>query len=185
MGMFDTIYMDGKCPNCGTVEERDFQTKDLENCLTSYKIGDDLSKFNIECVEAIATCHNEECAFLGNIEDILNQGTPSGFDFMWSCKIKLDNNKCITNEICDIKILRKIPDNWEDIIKYRFGDYWNFLLEKYKGDKKLAVDRFGHSKNRRRFIVMIRKMDYERLTYSDSVELLYNEEYRKKRKRKN
>ena len=55
----------------------------------------------------------------------------------------------------------------------------NFLLEKYKGDKIKAADEFGCGIHRRRFITTIRKMDYERLIYRDSNDLLRNEEYRK------
>jgi len=179
MGMFDSIILNSKCPNCGKIEEREFQTKDLDRSLGTYKLGDSLKDFNIRYIEAIASCHSEECQFIGNISDILWQETPSGFDFLWDCKIKLDDMHRITDEIYDIEVATKIPDDWEDIIKHRFGDYWQFLLEKYKGDKKKAVDKFGHGKNRRRFITMIRKMDYERLTHGEANDLLRNEEYRK------
>jgi hypothetical protein len=183
MGMFDSIMLNSKCPNCGKIEEREFQTKDLARSLDTYKLGDSLKDFNIRYIEAIASCHSEECAFVGNISDILWQETPSGFDFLWGCKIKLDD-ACITNEIYDIEIMTQIPDDWEDIIKHRFGDYWQFLLDKYKGDKKKAADEFGFGKNRRRFITMIRKMDYGRLTHGEARNLLRNEEYRNEIKRK-
>lgn len=181
MGMFDSIILNSKCPNCGKIEEREFQTKDLDCNLDTYKLGDCLEDFNRRYIEAIASCHSEECKFMGNISDILWQETPSGFDFLWDCKIKLDDACRITNEIYDIEVMTKIPGNWEDIIKHRFGDYWQFLLEKYKGDKKKVADEFGYGKNRRRFITMIRKMDYERLTHGEICDLLYNEEYRKER----
>lgn len=179
MGMFDSIMLNSKCPNCGKIEEREFQTKDLDCNLYIYKLGDCLEGFNRRYIEAITSCHSEECKFIGNISDILLQGTPSGFDFLWECKIKLDDTCRITNEIYDIEMVRKIPDDWKDIIEHRFGDYWQFLLEKYKGDKKKVADEFGYGKNRRRFITMIRKMDCERLTYGEIRDLLYNEEYRK------
>jgi hypothetical protein len=175
MGMYDSIMLNSKCPKCGKIEEREFQTKDLDRNLDIYKLGDCLEDFNRRFIETIVSCHSEECAFIGNISDILWQETPSGFDLLWGCKIKLDDACCITNEIYDIEIMTKIPDNWEDIIKHRFGDYWRFLLEKYNGDKKKAADEFGYGKNRRRFITMIRKMDYGRLTHSEIHDLLHDE----------
>ena len=186
MGMFDSIYLNSECPNCGKIEEREFQTKDLECMLDTYKEGDcvkdkieyEVSKNN-KCLEAIGSCHSDECIFKGNVSDTLWQGAPSGFGFVWNCKIRLDDKYCISSEIYDIEIVTEFPDNWEDIIKYIFGDYWEFLLEKYKGNKKEAIDKIGYSKNRRRFITMIRKMDYSRLLWREAEILLYNEEYRK------
>lgn len=184
MGMFDTILIRGKCPNCGEVKERGYQTKDLECMLDTYTEGDSVKNVidnkDNRFIEAIASCHNEDCSFLGNISDILWQGTPSGFDFLWDCKIKLDDDYRITNEIYDVEISTKIPSDWESIIEYRYGDYWKFLVEKYK-DKKEAADKFGYGKNRRRFITMARKMDYSRLLYREANRLLMNEEYRKEK----
>ncbi len=184
MGMFDSAMLKSKCPNCGKFEEREFQTKDLDCNLDVYKQGDCLERFNIRYIDAIASCHNEECKFIGNIADILLQETPSGFDFLWNCKVKLDDVFCITSEVYDIEIITKIPKDWEDILKYRFGDYWQFLLEKYKGDKMKAADEFGYGINRREFITTIRKMDYERLEHIEARDLL-REEYRKEEMERN
>lgn len=188
MGMFDTILINSKCPNCGQMLLRSYQTKDLECVLHTYNVGDCIEddihyeeSKESKYLEAIGSCHSDECTFKGNVSDILLQGCPSGFGFLWSCKIKLDDNYCITNKVCDIKIISTIPDDWEEIIKYRYGDYWKFLLERYKGNKKKAVDEFDYGKNRIRFIIMVRKLDCTRLTYREIKKLMKNEEYRKER----
>ena len=40
MGMFDSIFLNSECPNCGKIEEREFQTKDLECMFDTYNEGD-------------------------------------------------------------------------------------------------------------------------------------------------
>ena len=40
MGLFDTLWLEIKCPKCKTIETRKVQTKDFECCLDAFKVGD-------------------------------------------------------------------------------------------------------------------------------------------------
>ena len=40
MGLFDTLLLEIKCPECKTIEIREVQTKDFECCLNDFKVGD-------------------------------------------------------------------------------------------------------------------------------------------------
>lgn len=41
MGLYDTFYIDGNCEKCGAIIS-EWQTKQLERLMLSYKIGDKL-----------------------------------------------------------------------------------------------------------------------------------------------
>ena len=60
MGMYDTMYLNVKCPYCGRVSEMDVQTKDLECDLNDYRVGDYVSdKYNY--VDGITNCPHNDC----------------------------------------------------------------------------------------------------------------------------
>lgn len=40
MGVFDTLVTKAKCPYCGYETEMGFQTKTLDPCMRTFKIGD-------------------------------------------------------------------------------------------------------------------------------------------------
>lgn len=60
MGMYDTMYLNVKCPYCGRVSEMDVQTKDLECDLNDYRVGDYVSdKYNY--VDGVTNCPYNDC----------------------------------------------------------------------------------------------------------------------------
>lgn len=46
MGMYDSIYIDVVCPHCGDGQEKEVQTKELDQQLEVYRKGDFVCKFN-------------------------------------------------------------------------------------------------------------------------------------------
>lgn len=59
MGMFDTIYLTIKCPNCGITHEVDVQTKQLEQQLNEYRKGDKIKDNKIETLYCIGECQSK------------------------------------------------------------------------------------------------------------------------------
>jgi len=45
MGMFDSFMLKAKCPYCGNEEMFEFQTKELMNCMITWKQGERFDKF--------------------------------------------------------------------------------------------------------------------------------------------
>jgi hypothetical protein len=88
MGMFDSIYIFMKCPNCGLESEIEAQTKQLECLCNNFKLGDHISdQFNY--LDCIADCHSEPC--LKYSEEKL--GYKSGFGRMFYARIFIENGK--------------------------------------------------------------------------------------------
>ena len=57
MGMFDYIYLDVSCPVCGNFIDHDFQTKDFERLLDTYKPGDNVgTKNRLRAIRVYTSC---------------------------------------------------------------------------------------------------------------------------------
>lgn len=55
MGMFDSAYIEVRCPRCGKMEERECQTKDTDCFLEVWKPGDFVSD-QFKWINAITDC---------------------------------------------------------------------------------------------------------------------------------
>jgi len=76
MGMFDSIYLDITCPNCGDKARNEAQTKDLENELEVWEVGDWVTD-ELHELECIAACEN--CWVIFKIDVLLDKrGCVSG-----------------------------------------------------------------------------------------------------------
>lgn len=56
MGMFDWVYVKCKCPNCGKMKIRQFQTKDLGCSYNEYKFGDEVGRSYLEFLDICWNC---------------------------------------------------------------------------------------------------------------------------------
>ena len=63
MGMFDSIYMNVKCPYCGISCEREIQTKDLDSVLLTLRPGDSIDKDyqDLTQIEGVVECTSIVC----------------------------------------------------------------------------------------------------------------------------
>jgi hypothetical protein len=57
MGLYDWINVKYKCPNCGKLEMRQFQTKDLGCGFYEYEFGDEVGEvYHIEFIDFCSKC---------------------------------------------------------------------------------------------------------------------------------
>ena len=95
--MYDSVYLDVKCPKCfSIVENGEFQTKDLDCNLDKYKPGDFLSKdYKTEtALHCIGECRSTSCI---KIVDTLKGGYQIKRGTFFSINIKVENG-IITNQ---------------------------------------------------------------------------------------
>jgi sarcosine oxidase delta subunit len=75
MGMYDSIYLQIKCPFCGQTSEMECQTKELDCELKRFRKGDNIDTNGIEELDCIVDCHSRECMAYQDRQD----GYSSGF----------------------------------------------------------------------------------------------------------
>jgi hypothetical protein len=87
MGMFDSIYLEMKCPFCGKISEMEIQTKELDCDLNVWKVGDYIGTDKYNYIdECSAQCRSDECMdFM-----LKKQGYRSGFGRSFDVKIFLN-----------------------------------------------------------------------------------------------
>lgn len=61
MGMFDSIYINIKCPRCGEEREMECQTKDLDCTLEVWRKGDHVTHEPYEELYTITNCTSTKC----------------------------------------------------------------------------------------------------------------------------
>jgi hypothetical protein len=86
MGMFDSIYLNIKCPYCGKESEMEAQTKELESELQVWKKGDSIGTDKYNYLVCIADCHSDECME----HELKRVGYRSGFGRGFDVKIFID-----------------------------------------------------------------------------------------------
>ena len=67
MGMYDTLLVNVKCPECKTIKMRDVQTKDFECVLDSFSVGDVVND-SIEKGETVGTTVCNFCNILIDVK---------------------------------------------------------------------------------------------------------------------
>ena len=94
MGMYDSIYIEVKCPYCNEVEEQECQTKALDNMMHRYKEGDYIGDEykDLDWVRCIIGCYSDQCIDTSNLE---HHAISSGMYFY--IDLKLDRGK-VTKE---------------------------------------------------------------------------------------
>ncbi|MCY3411794.1 MAG: hypothetical protein INQ03_09195 [Candidatus Heimdallarchaeota archaeon] len=90
MGMFDTYFIESKCPNCGH-EITEWQGKDLECLFTEYKLGDTISKAfdNLKYVRVYARCRPPGFKLINLQEGTVTYPGMKKED-IWGCGEELD-----------------------------------------------------------------------------------------------
>lgn len=61
MGMFDSIYIDIRCPYCGNTSLIECQTKDTECILKAWYKGDNIGTNQFNYLDCHADCQDEKC----------------------------------------------------------------------------------------------------------------------------
>lgn len=87
MGMFDSAYIDIKCPYCGQKSEIECQTKELDCSLDVWRKGDFVGDKTLTHLDCIADCRSKECM---DFEE-KRIGYRSGFGRMFYVNVKLED----------------------------------------------------------------------------------------------
>ena len=103
MGMFDSVYMDFKCPVCRETSIIDFQTKQGLKGLHKYLIGDTFP-FNSKnkkkkVINTIGCCDSMECKVAAAKNCLKEYGYVSGLSRQIQADICLDENGKILNRV--------------------------------------------------------------------------------------
>ena len=85
MGMFDSAYIDIKCPFCGQISGIECQTKELDCNLDVWRKGQFVGDITLSKLNCIADCLSDECK---DYEE-KNRGYRSGFGRMFEVDVKL------------------------------------------------------------------------------------------------
>lgn len=96
MGMFDSIYLDVKCPRCGADGLKEFQTKDMECELNTYHAGDKVADDKYRYLDCRAMCVSPECL---KWEQDTYKGMSNGFGFGWDARVKVAEGGIIVGSI--------------------------------------------------------------------------------------
>jgi len=95
MGMFDSLYIQLKCPNCGDEGEKECQTKDLECGLNNYHVGESIGTRQFRWLDVSIRCHSETCQKWQEARD----GYRSGFGYGWDGWAEIDEQGRITGRV--------------------------------------------------------------------------------------
>lgn len=93
MGMFDSIYMDIKCPRCGKTSNMECQTKDLDCSLNRYQVGDTVPTDQYRYLHVNISCKSPECMQWEKDE---YKGRVSGFGYTFFGKLYLGDSDSLT-----------------------------------------------------------------------------------------
>ena len=131
MGMYDSVNIEFECPYCHETSEMEFQTKDLDCELHIYVPGDSIKDTDfgdqLKYLGARGQCMSKKCREIADKVWIMWQGSPSGFGTLFDCKIRVDDDSIITDDVYDISLgeeyneeyVNKHKDKWEGIYKQR------------------------------------------------------------------
>lgn len=93
MGMFDSVYLNIKCPHCNNESEIECQTKDLDCNLEVWRKGDFVGTHKYNDLDCLASCQSVECMEW----ERQSAGYSSGFGRMFYLRVFL-NNGIVTGE---------------------------------------------------------------------------------------
>lgn len=103
MGMFDSIYLPLKCPNCGDEGEKELQTKDLRCFMDGYRVGDSIGTTQFRWLYCYAGCCSKACLAWEEAENVKRKsegkGTSHGFGYSWDCFAEVDELGRITGKV--------------------------------------------------------------------------------------
>lgn len=88
MGMFDTVKLSIRCPNCGETSEMEAQTKELDCNLETWRVGNFVTR-RLNWLTCLASCAQPAC----KAHVIKEHGYWGGFGRMFYVKIFLHNGK--------------------------------------------------------------------------------------------
>ena len=124
-----------KCPYCKEVSEMEFQTKDGECFMYSYKKGDKFDKGQFRKIDALGTCQSLTCQLESAKESVWANGYYGGFSRGFDVIIYCDEKGRITGKIKVVKL-----NNHKGIMKGKLGELKgkndNMKIVKYADFKK-------------------------------------------------
>lgn len=94
MGMYDSFFLNTKCPYCGEECVREFQTKKFASCLNAWKEGDMFVEDSIEIIsgeitDLIGGCNSKKC----DAWQVKKDGYKSGFGRLFYCDVVIKDSK--------------------------------------------------------------------------------------------
>lgn len=96
MGMFDSVMVPLKCPNCGDEGEKELQTKDLACEMDVYHVGDYVGTDQYRWLDCAAGCRSKTCLAW---EQTKWKGLSNGFGYGWDVMVKVNESGHITGEV--------------------------------------------------------------------------------------
>jgi hypothetical protein len=108
MGMFDTISLPLKCPNCGDEGEKELQTKDLMCLLSEYRKGDYVGTKRFRWLDCLAGCTSKTCLAW---EQKKYKGMSNGFGYCWDVEAEVDEHGRITGVVKSSTDAAAFPDH--------------------------------------------------------------------------
>ena len=102
MGMYDSFYLEIKCPYCGMLSEIECQTKELDSQLEEWRKGDYIGTTQFNFLECIADCRTAICKAWQNKK----MGYSSGFGRSCEVRVRLEEG-IVTGEY-------EILDLWDE-----------------------------------------------------------------------
>jgi len=104
MGLFDSIYLKVKCPYCEEVSKMEFQTKDGECFMNTYKKGMIFDKGQFRRIDTCGSCESLTCRFESAKESVWTMGYYGGFSRGFDATVYCDEKGKITGKFKIIKL---------------------------------------------------------------------------------
>ena len=147
MGLYDSFNIATRCPYCGTIAERESQTKIFDNpYMRSFREGDwvpaDELEVALPCwIKATASCAQAGCQLVAARRDIYQMGYVSGFSLSWKIAVEINVEARVTGQYRDIKVVHAapLPTDWEQRLPYQ--EVWASLAD--VGDEMLRLRRYA------------------------------------------
>ena len=164
MGMYDSIYLKVKCPYCGEVSEMEFQTKEGQCSMYTYRKGMIFERGQFRKIYAYGTCDSLICQFESAKEAVWIMGYYGGFSRSFDIIVYCDEKGKITGKIKITKLtshkgimkgklgeLKKKEDNMKVVkhVKFKKGKVIDAVMEKMTTDgwlDKFNEDSFDNGK---------------------------------------
>jgi len=99
MSLYDRIYLKTKCPYCRQTSRMEFQTKEGDCYLHTYRKAQKFDKGQFRVIDAIGTCQSPTCQLEAAKENVWKHGYYGGFSRNFDAKIYCDSKGRITGKI--------------------------------------------------------------------------------------
>lgn len=94
MGMFDSVYLKIKCPNCSEVTDIECQTKATDCLMNVWRKGDYIGTKNFRWLDCTADCHSDQC----KAHQVRKDGYRSGFGRMFNVRVHINKSGIVSGQ---------------------------------------------------------------------------------------